>query len=266
MNAFVSYLNRLGEVILNGFSGIGRVIFLFFEVVGWGLRGRMEWKILVQQLHFIGVQSLPVVLTTGAFTGMVMCYASYPQFARLSVTSWIGPLVAKGLTQELGPVLAGLMLAGRVGCAMAAELGYMNVSEQIDALKTMGTNPVRYLVLPRVVAFTLMTPLLTFFAIGIGVAGGMLLTIYGLGVEYSHLIDMTKQWMIPYDYLRAVVKGFAFGLTNALVCCYMGLNARGGAEGVGRATTDANVYACVTVLVVNMYLTMVLSVWDPQYT
>jgi phospholipid/cholesterol/gamma-HCH transport system permease protein len=192
---------------------------------------------------------------------MVLAYATYPEFARLGVTSWVGPIVSKGLVLQLAPTLSGIMLAGRVGCAMAAELGYMSVSEQIDALKTMGVNPIKYLVLPRVLAFMTMTPLLTAFAMVIGIAGGLMLAVYGLGAEWHYIWTKTLDFMEPYDFFRGISKGFFFGMTNALICCYKGMNARGGAEGVGKATTEANVAACITILVMNLFLTMVLGLW-----
>jgi len=268
MSGFVGYLQSIGRLVSDGLSGIGRVVILLYETVAWGFRSlpvprlfAENRKLLVQQIYFIGVQSLPVVLTTGAFTGMVMAYALCPEFKRLGVTSWVGPMVAKALTQQLGPTLTGLMLAGRVGCAMAAELGYMSVSEQIDALRTMGTNPVRYLVLPRVLGSMLMTPLLTSFAMFIGISGGMALTVYGLGAEWHFLWNKTLDFMEWYDIFRGLTKALFFGLTTALICCYKGMSASGGAEGVGKATTESNVASCITILVINLFLTMILGLW-----
>jgi phospholipid/cholesterol/gamma-HCH transport system permease protein len=215
---------------------------------------------MAQQLYFVGVQSLPVVLTTGIFTGMVLAFSTYEQFKALGVASWVGPLVSKGLTQQLAPTLVGLMLAGRVGCAMAAELGYMAISEQIDALKTMGANPTGHLVLPRVLALTAMTPLLTGLAMLIGIAGGLGLAVYGLGAEWHFIWTKTTQFMEPFDIVRGLIKGLFFGLTTSLISCYKGVNASGGAEGVGKATTQANVASCITVLVVNLFLTMILGI------
>ncbi|MBN1257926.1 MAG: ABC transporter permease [Planctomycetes bacterium] len=258
MNFISSYAGHIGSNILIGFSGVGRVIILFLEVMKWLGRGLPSRKSLVQQMHFIGVESLPVVLTTGAFTGAVLVYALYPELSRLGVRSWVGPLIAKSLTQQLGPTLSGLMLAGRVGCSMAAELGYMSVSEQIDALKTMGTNPVRYLVLPRVICGTLMTPFLTAFAMFIGISAGLILAVWGLGAEWHYIWEMTCSFMEPFDFFRGLLKAFFFGLTTSLICCYKGMNATGGAEGVGKATTDSNVASCITILMLNLFLTMIL--------
>jgi len=220
---------------------------------------RAQW---LRQCWFVGIESLPVVLTTGAFTGMVLAYSSYFQLERLSVTSWTGPLLAKSLVTQLGPVLAGLMLAGRVGCAMTAELGTMAVTEQVDALRTMGVDPVRHLVLPRTLACLFGAPLLTGFAMVVGIAAGFALAIYGLGAEPHFMIEQTKAWMVPWDYAMGLGKAAFFGLAIALICCLRGLQARGGAEGVGAATTGANVAACITILVSNLFLTMLLMQWE----
>lgn len=255
------YLGRVGGQVILGLQGVGSVFLLMVAALRWLKSGLPDRKIMDRQLLFIGIQSLPVVLTTGAFTGMVMAYALYPEFRRLGVPSWVGPLVAKALTQQLGPTLTGLMLAGRVGCAMAAELGYMAVSEQVDALKTMGVNPVRYLVLPRLLASAFMSPLLTGFAMLIGISGGLALTVYGLGAEWHFIWTKTCDFMEPYDFIRGLVKAVFFGMTTASICCYKGINARGGAEGVGKATTESNVASCITILVLNLFLTMILGLW-----
>lgn len=261
MNFVYQYFYYIGLQITEGVRGIGKIIFLLIETVKWAMRSSPDKKVMIKQLHFVGIQSLPVVLTTGAFTGMVLAYSTYYEFERLGVTSWVGPLVAKGLTQQLAPTLAGLMLAGRVGCAMAAELGYMSVSEQIDALKTMGVNPVKYLVVPRVIAFTTMTPLLTAFAMLIGITSGLGLTIYGLGAESHYIWTKTIDFMESYDFIRGMIKGLVFGLSTSLICCHKGMNASGGAEGVGTATTQSNVASCISILVLNLFLTMVLGIF-----
>lgn len=264
MTAMLRALGGFGMILINGVAGVGAVLFLFLETFRWGVTTAPDRKTLAQQLYFIGVGSLPVVITTGAFTGMVMSYALYPEFLRLGVPSWVGPLVSKALTQQLGPTLTGLMLAGRVGCAMAAELGYMSVSEQVDALKTMGVNPTRYLVVPRVAAFAFMCPLLTAISMVIGITGGMLLVVYGLGAEWSFVWQKTLDFMIPFDVIRGVVKGVFFGLSTALICCHKGIHADGGAQGVGNATTESNVASCITILVINLFLTMILGLFAPQ--
>jgi len=218
---------------------------------------------LLWQCYFVGVQSLPVVVTTGAFAGMVLAYSFYHQFLQFGVENLTGALVAKALVWQLGPVLAGLMLAGRVGCAMTAELGSMVVTEQVDALRTMGVDPVRALVFPRVAALALMTPVLTLFANAVGIGAGLAMTV-GLGADWHFLNQQIAQFMVPYDYAYSVSKGLVFGLAIGVVSCGRGLATTGGAEGVGQATTEANVWSCIGVLILNFLMTMVLVFLDPK--
>lgn len=240
---------------------VGQVALMLVDIIK-GLRKSMPaWEVLVKQSYFIGVQSLPVILTTGAFVGMVLAYEAYGQLSRLGVTSWIGPLVTNSLVLQLGPVLSGVMLAGRVGSAMTAELGTMAVTEQIDALKTMGINPVSYLATPRVLAATLLSPLLTGFAILFGVFAAYNLCIYGLGVNAHYMWMHTQEFLDPIDFFQGLSKASVFGGTMALICCHKGMTTRGGAEGVGKSTTASNVETCIAILVLNLFLTMVLSLF-----
>lgn len=259
-------LANFGSYILNGLRGIGSTAVLLLNVLRWLTRVIPDRQVLSWQLYFIGAQSLPVILTTGAFTGMVLAYNAFFEFKQLGVQSWVGPLVAESLVEQLGPVLAGLMLAGRVGGSMAAELGTMAVTEQLDALKTMGTDPVKYLVAPRVLACTIITPLLTAFATATGIVAGFGLAIYGLGANGHFMWIQTLKFVTPYDFFSGFVKAAFFGCSIALICCYKGMNTRGGAEGVGRATTEANVASCITILIGNMFLTMVLMLAEPFAT
>jgi phospholipid/cholesterol/gamma-HCH transport system permease protein len=232
--------------------------------VRWFFRKPVEMRELLWQMYFVGVQSIPVVLATGAFTGMVLAYSFYLQFITLGVETLTGPLPAKALVWQLGPVLTGLMLAGRAGCAMAAELGTMVVTEQVDALKTMGADPTHNLVLPRVLAFTLMTPVLTTFSMVAGIAAGLLLIIWGLHAEAHYLWSQIDAMMVPYDYVQGLTKGLFFGLIVGLISCRRGLDTTGGAEGVGKATTESNVSSCISVLVFNFVLTLILAFFNPN--
>ncbi len=267
----IAEVQALGSTVVAGLRGIGNVSMLLIRVLAWiwyslrKLELPADFRSIVWQLYFVGVQSLPVVLTTGAFTGMVLAYNSYYELNRLGVNSWVGPLVAEALIQQLGPVLAGLMLAGRVGGAMAAELGTMNVTEQVDALRTMGVDPVRYLVVPRVIACTLLTPILSTFATTIGIVAGFSLAIYGLGSDSHFMWIQTQNFVVPFDYFMGVTKAAVFGCGIALICCYKGINTRGGAEGVGKSTTDANVASCIFILISNLVLTMILMRMGPRY-
>lgn len=262
----IRHVTALGKVVSDGIRGVGEVAILFFQCLAWLMRGLPYKREVIQQFYFIGVQSLPVILTTGAFTGAVLAYTSYNQFVTLGVQSWTGAIVAKAQVWQLGPVLVGLMLAGRVGCSITAEIGTMNVTEQIDALDTMGTDPVRYLVLPRVLACFFMTPVLTAFAMLVGISAGLFMTVVVLGAEWHFQWVQIQAWMIPYDYVQGLSKGLVFGVTISLICCRSGLRTTGGAEGVGKATTSANVASCIAILILNLIMSIILfyatPVWD----
>lgn len=270
----------MNEWLSARFAAIGAPLYTFLTLVGQN--AHLGWQIVkvmfrslydpkarparrdfVWQCYFVGVQSLPVVLTTGAFAGMVLAFSFYMQFLTLGVENLTGPLVTKALVWEMGPVLAGLMLAGRVGCAMTAELGSMAVTEQVDALKTMGADPVRVLVVPRVVAFTLMTPILTMFANAMGIAAGMGLTV-AMGAEWHYLNEQIQGFMVPYDYVYSISKGLLFGLVIGTISCSRGLATTGGAEGVGKATTEANVWSAISILVLNFWMTTILKFLSPD--
>lgn len=256
----------IGRWFVESLRDIGQLTYLFFECVYFffsgGLRHRKE---IVRQLYFVGVESLPVILTTGAFAGAVFAYTMYNQLAALGVGSWAGAFMAKMLTWHFGPVLIGLILAGRVGCAMTAELGTMKVTEQVDALTAFGVSPTAYLVMPRVVAAFVMAPMLTMFAIFIGLLSGMVMIVYVMGGEAHFQWVQIKAMMIPYDYVQGIVKGMVFGLLISLICCRNGLNTRGGAEGVGLATTSANVSTCVGILIVNLGVSIVITKAEPLW-
>ncbi len=264
--AMLKHVIGLGRAVSDGLRGVGEVAILFFQCVRWLTKGLPYKRETIAQFYFIGVQSLPVILTTGAFTGAVLAYTSYNQFVALGVESWTGAIVAKAQVWQLGPVLVGLMLAGRVGCSITAELGTMAVTEQVDALDTMGTDPVRYLVLPRVIASFFMTPVLTVFAMAIGIMAGLIMTVFVLGAEWHYQWSQISDWMIPYDYVQGLSKGLVFGVTISLICCRNGLKTTGGAEGVGKATTSANVSSCIAILILNLVMSIILyyaqPVWD----
>ena len=262
----LNHIIALGASVSDGLRGVGQIAILLFQCLRWLTKGMPYKRETIQQFYFIGVQSLPVILTTGAFTGAVLAYTSYNQFVTLGVDSWTGAIVAKAQVWQLGPVLVGLMLAGRVGCSITAEIGTMNVTEQVDALDTMGTDPVRYLVLPRVLASFFMTPILTVFAMLIGIMAGLFMTVFILGAEWHFQWVQIEDWMIPYDYVQGLSKGLVFGVTISLICCRNGLQTTGGAEGVGKATTSANVSSCIAILILNLVMSIILfyaqPVWD----
>ncbi len=257
----LGFIEKTGNFIITFLCDIGNIVVLLLKVIRSLRRSRPPFRELIKQGYFIGVESTPVILTTGAFVGMVIAYESYGQLSRLGVTSWIGPLVTNSLVLQLGPVLSGVMLAGRVGSAMTAELGTMAVTEQIDALKTMGVNPRSYLVAPRVIMATILTPALTAFAILIGIFAGYSLCIYGFGVNAHDMWVHTKEFLKPLDFAQGLSKAAAFGCVMSLICCHKGITTRGGAEGVGKATTSSNVQTCIAILMLNLLLTMIFSLF-----
>ncbi|MCC8181301.1 MAG: ABC transporter permease [Planctomycetes bacterium] len=262
----VKHITALGASVADAIRGVGQNGLLLMACLKSLFKGWPDKKETIRQFYFIGVQSIPVIMITGAFVGAVLAYTTYNQFVALGVESWTGAIVAKAQVWQLGPVLVGLMLAGRVGCSMTAELGTMNVTEQIDALETMGTDPVRYLVLPRLIASFVMTPMLTIFAMAIGIFAGLFITVIVMGAEFHYQWAQISDWMIPYDYVQGLSKGLVFGVTICLVCCRNGLQTTGGAEGVGKATTEANVSSCIAILIINLIMSILLyyfqSTWD----
>jgi phospholipid/cholesterol/gamma-HCH transport system permease protein len=208
-----------------------------------------------RQMVEIGYYSLPVVGLTAIFSGMVLALQSYTGFARFSAEGAIANVVVVAITRELGPVLAGLMVAGRIGAAMAAEIGTMRVTEQIDALTTLSTNPMKYMVAPRLIAGVAMLPLLVFVADIIGVFGGYLVSVYKLGFNASNYLQSTWDFVKPEDVISGLVKAAVFGFIITLMGCYHGYNSRGGAQGVGAATTNAVVSASILILSFDYILT-----------
>ena len=222
---------------------------------------------LFQQMDVIGVGSLGIVLLTGFFTGMVLALQSAVQLQALGQTALIGKLIAGSMVRELGPVLAGLMVAGRVGSGIAAQLGSMRVTEQIDALNTLGTDPIKKLVTPRVLACLIMLPLLTVINDFVGILGGSIIARFYLGLPSSMYWSSVFEQMlsggftlryIPNDFVQGLTKPFVFGGIISLVACYHGLKTSGGTEGVGLATTRTVVTASILILVVDYFLTQIL--------
>src|SRR6266567_5597166 len=233
---------------MNGFAlrwvsewlqGLGRIALLAKEVIGSVFFRKISGRDLLYQLYFIGVKSQSVVVITGAFTGMVMAAQTYFQFHRVRIDTATLAVVSVSMASELAPVLTGLMVAGRVGAALAAELGTMRVTEQIDALRTLASHPVDYLVVPRLLATVLALPLLTGESIAIGIAAGYGLCTSFLGIDHAYAWYNMLKYTQPQHILMGVIKAVVFAAVLALVSCYKGMHCREGAEGVGRATTEA---------------------------
>ncbi|HJQ57340.1 MAG TPA: ABC transporter permease, partial [Vineibacter sp.] len=245
----------LGRMTLSFLALIGSVTMFASQAIAHGCRPPYYRQQIVRQMLEIGYYSLPVVGLTAIFTGMVLALQSYTGFARFSAESAIPQVVVVSLTRELGPVLAGLMVAGRVGAAMAAEIGTMRVTEQIDALSTLSTDPFRYLVAPRLIAAVVTLPILVLVADLIGVLGGYLVAVYKLDFNHITYLKNTADYLRLDDVLSGVVKAAVFGFLIALMGCYQGYHSKGGAQGVGAATTAAVVSASVLILTFNYFLT-----------
>lgn len=240
-------------------EGLGRVALLCVEVTRSIFRQKIIWRDLVYQLYFIGVKSQSVVLVTGAFTGMVLCAQTYFQFHKVKMDTATLAVVSVSMGSELGPVLTALMVAGRVGAAMAAELGTMRVTEQIDALRTLATHPIDYLVVPRLLATILAMPLLTAESITIGIGAGYLVGVGLLGIDPAYSWHNMVRYTGATDIFMGLIKSVIFGGIVAVIGCYKGMSCREGAEGVGRATTEAVVFSSITILISNFFLTLFLS-------
>jgi phospholipid/cholesterol/gamma-HCH transport system permease protein len=246
-------------VIREWLEGLGNLALLVGEVFRALLGGQIGRRDLLYQFYHIGFKSQSVVLVTGAFTGMVLCAQTFFQFHKVRMDTATLAVVSVSMCSELGPVLTALMVAGRVGAALAAELGTMKVTEQIDALRTLATHPVDYLVVPRVLATTLAMPLLTAAAIAIGIGAAWALAVFMLDVDPTYSWANMLRYTNSAHVLTGLIKSFIYGAQISLICCYKGLNCAQGAEGVGRATTEGVVYSSITVLITNFFLTIFLN-------
>jgi phospholipid/cholesterol/gamma-HCH transport system permease protein len=258
MNRFSSALDRLGRAVLAWVEEIGKILLLFISVLSWMFRPPLKLHNIFKQMEFVGVKSIFVVVLTGTFTGMVMALQGYHGFRMFGAESLVGSTVALGMTRELGPVLTSLMVTARAGSAMAAEIGTMRVTEQIDALSVMAANPVKHLIVPRVIAGVLMVPLLTVVSDFTGILGGYFVGVHILGINSGIFIKNITRLVDLNDIYNGLVKAACFGLIMALIGCYKGFNTYGGAEGVGRATTEAVVLASITILISDYFLTAVM--------
>ncbi len=218
-----------------------------------------DLRLLVPQFYEIGARSVSIVSITGLFVGMVLAHQAAIQFLNLGMGHYLGVVVNLSVFRELGPVLAGVMLAGRVGGALTAELGTMHVTEQIDALKSMGVDPLRYLVAPRFLACLLLTPLLTCYADFLGAIGGYLISVDYYGVNGVLYWRYSAQSIVMWDIIAGLIKSILFGGAIAMISCYKGFHCRPGAEGVGRACTEAFVISFVSILAIDFFMAVFLQ-------
>jgi phospholipid/cholesterol/gamma-HCH transport system permease protein len=237
----------------------GQITLLAKEAAASLLKWRVSWRDLLYQIVFIGIKSQSVVLITGAFTGMVLGAQTYFQFHKVKMDTATLAVVGVSMCSELGPVLTALMVAGRVGAAIAAEIGTMRVTEQIDALRALATHPVDYLVLPRLIAAHIALPILTVESITVGILAGFFVGVNVLGIEPTYLWENMLRYTHQVDVVIGLIKAFAYGGIIALIGCYKGLTCGLGAEGVGRAATEAVVYSSITIIIANFFLTLVMG-------
>ncbi len=251
----MNFLQPIGRIFLAFLATAGHLIMFTVTAVGSCARPPYYPRMILRQMLDIGYYSLPVVGLTALFAGMVLALQSYTGFARFSAEGAVANVVVLSITRELGPVLAGLMVAGRIGASMAAEIGTMRVTEQIDALTTLSTNPLKYLVVPRLIAGLMMFPFLVLVADIIGVFGGYVVAVYKLGFNASNYIQRTYDFLQAEDVNSGLVKAAVFGVIVTLMGCYHGYHSKGGAQGVGAATTNAVVSACILILCFDYILT-----------
>jgi len=256
-DGILDLLAGTGRVFLNFLASIGRIVNFTGLAIIYSLRPPYYPRLIVRQMIDIGYYSLPVVGLTAIFTGMVLALQSYTGFARFSAEGAVATVVVLSMTRELGPVLAALMVAGRMGASMAAEIGTMRVTEQIDALTTLSTNPFKYLVMPRLLAGLLMLPCLVVVADIIGVFGGFLIGVNKLGFNPAGYLKQTFTYLEAKDVISGLTKAAVFGFLISLMGCYHGYHSKGGAQGVGAATTNAVVSASALILIFNYLITEV---------
>lgn len=251
------WFEKFGRLCLVFFRNAGGISILFCDacILLW-IKG-FRWRTTLDQMNKIGVMSLPLVFLTSLFTGMVLALQGAYQLRLFAAQQFTADLVALSTVRELGPVLTAMVVAGRVGASIAAELGTMKVTEQIDALKALATNPVQYLVIPRFVAAVIMLFILTIYADWIGMLGGYLISVFKLGISSHQYIKRSFHAMLAKDIITGLIKAFFFGGVISIVGCYFGFQARGGAEGVGRATTLAVVVSLIMVIAFDALFTAI---------
>ena len=253
----MSPIRSLGAMTVQGLIYGGGINLMFFRSVKLCFTTPPKWKQIFSQMYQIGVLSAPLVFLTALFTGIVLSLQSAYQLRLFSALQYTADLISLSICRELGPVLSAMVVAGRVGASIAAELGTMKVTEQIDALESMGTDPIRYLVVPRVVAATFMMFLLTAYADVVGVLGGYLVAVFKLGISHDQFLKGVLRALIVKDVITGLVKSLWFGVNISVVGCYFGFIAKGGAEGVGRATTLSVMTALISIIAFDALFTSI---------
>jgi phospholipid/cholesterol/gamma-HCH transport system permease protein len=256
------FVGTMGAKTIGGINNIGRFARFVWQSMFASLHSSVSpctYPLIWTQMNIIGVRSVPVVMITGAFVGMTLAVQAYDQLAGMGLEEHLGVLINISVVKELGPVLAAVMLAGRIGGALTAELGTMNVTEQIDAVRSMGTDPVRYLAAPRVLACLLLTPFLIIYADLMGIIGGYLVSVVQLGINSRAYWNFSAAGVELWDITIGVVKGLFFGVAIALISCYKGFTCKEGAHGVGQACTEAFVASFISILALDFALAVIFK-------
>ena len=251
----IKFFINLGNKVLSFFYFIGGLSNLASQSFYWAVVSPPKRKTIFEQAKRVGLDSLPIISLTSLFIGVIMALQTAVQLQRLGSEMYIASIVALSLVRELGPVITSLVIAGRVGAAITAEIGSMQVTEQVDALETLATNPIRYLVVPRFLALSFMLPTLTLYADAIGIFGGYLICVYKLGISSSMYLNITFEALFFKDLFSGLIKTIFFGMIIALVSCYEGFNVEGGAEGVGSATRNAVVTTFILIITADCFFT-----------
>jgi len=256
-------LATLGNLVMAGFSEIGLVAQFFARICIAATRPRYRPRLILEQMEFVGVGSMFIILLTGIFTGAVFTLQSVQALERVGMESMVGSMVLLAVARELSPVLTSLMVTGRVGSAFATELGTMRVTEQLDAMEVMAVDPVKYLVVPRVIASAIMVPTLSLIFNGVAFIGSYIVAVGVLGIDEGAFTARIQWNLDPFDFTHGLYKSIFFGIVIALVGCYKGYHAKGGARGVGMATTQAVVIGSISIFVLDYILTTILLVFAP---
>ena len=259
VQSLVDWIADLGGAMIDWLIGLGSASLFIARTFRWLFTRLPRRGTLLPNLYEIGVLSLPVVALTGTFIGMVLVVQTYVQFRNIEMESVLGAVINMSLVRELGPVLAATMLAGRVGSSIAAELGTMRVTEQIDAMSSMGANPIHYLVVPRFLACLLLIPALTIMADFMGIAGAYGLAVFYYGIDSHHYLENSAKFVGGFDLFAGIFKSLFFGAAIALISCQRGFHCDPGAEGVGRAATSAFVFSFVVILILDLLLGIALD-------
>lgn len=258
----VGMVERIGRNTNNTLAALGDFFVFCARTLGWLGAGFFRWKhlrLLLPQMYDVGVRSVPVIAVTGAFIGMVMAVETHTQFKAIGQEDRLGSVINLSVVKQIGPVLAAVMLAGRIGGALTAELGTMNVTEQLDALRVMGADPIRYLVVPRFAACVLLTPILTIYSDLLGVIGGWFIAVKFLGVPDGPYWQFSSLAVDNWQIMEGLVKSFFFGAAIGLISCYKGFTCGAGASGVGRACTESFVISFIAIIILNFFFAQLLK-------